>query len=151
MRDDEFAKVLKQGEKYEKLTIKHYQKRGFTISEYEPGTKKSEYDFKVQKGDKIQLIEVKSDRWGYKTGNLAIEFRSNGINSGISITKAKYYIYYIVNGNEYEVYKLPVRIIKQYIDERKYFRTIKCGHNYLSECYLFKINIFQKYKIKLKI
>lgn len=151
MRDEDFLKTINQGTKYEQLTINHYLKRGFNISEFQPNIKKSEYDFKVIKGDKEQYIEVKSDNYAIKTGNIAIEYKSNNIDSGISITKAKYYIYYVINGNNYDVYKIPVVRIKKMINNNEFFKDIKCGYKYLSQCYLFKLSLFSKYKIFLKI
>jgi len=44
-----------------------------------------------------QEIEVKTDKWFCKTGNVAVEYESRGKPSGISITKAKYWVFILVD------------------------------------------------------
>lgn len=151
MLDKDFNELLNKSLIYEKLVIKNYKNRGFTIEDFNPGVKQSEYDFKAIRDDKIRLIEVKSDFIGHKTGNIAIEFKSNNILSGINITKARYYFYFIVNGDKYDVYKISVSKLKKMIKDKKYIRTVSGGYNCLSECYLFKLSLFKDNKINLKL
>jgi len=57
------------------------------------------YDLKLgQEGEKLvasiftnPTIEVKTDSWIYKTGNVAIEYESRGKPSGIATTQAAYW------------------------------------------------------------
>lgn len=43
-------------------------------------------------------VEVKTDRLAHVTGNVAVEFRCNGRNSGISTTEADYWAFVLMSG-----------------------------------------------------
>ena len=46
-------------------------------------------------------VEVKRDNWVEKTGNIAIEFESRGKPSGISVTKADYWVILFDNDRKF--------------------------------------------------
>jgi predicted AAA+ superfamily ATPase len=97
--------------------------------------------------DKEESYEVKSDRLSIKTGNIAIEYKSRKKDSGILITKANFYAYYIIkNETEYDLYIIPTEEIKNKINSKEYKRTIKGGDNWSSEMYLFDLTVFKDYK-----
>ena len=89
-------------------------------------------------------IEVKLDLLAQKTGNIAIEYRSRGKKSGISTTKAKYWVFVIsIEDKEYGEFPIVV-ITTEYLKEiaRKYYklgRTIRGGDNNTSEMVLVPI------------
>lgn len=75
--------------------------------EFAPSGRFKEWDFT---SDGVPY-EVKADRLAYKYGckTMFIEYECNGVPSGISTTKAKYYVYFMVRPNgTYTAYKLPV-------------------------------------------
>jgi hypothetical protein len=94
-----------------------------------------------------ETYEVKSDRLSIKTGNLAIEYKCREKDSGICITKANFYAYYIIkNETEYDLYIIPTQEIKNKINSKDYKRTIKGGDNWTSQMYLFDLTVFKDYK-----
>jgi hypothetical protein len=139
-----FTNDLKFGQSYENKAIEYYINNGYKLidNSINKGCFK-DYDFIVSNGDELK-IEVKADRLAYKTGNICIEFECNNKPSGIMTTRADIYMYYIVNGNNYCI---PVNIIKDYINDNKYIRIVKGGDRYMSNMYLFKINLFNNYLI----
>ena len=108
------------------------------------------YDVEITKDNIKTKYEVKADRCAYKTANIAIEFKCNGLPSGISKTQADYYAYYIIKPyNLFELYIIPTQIIKDKINSLEYKRTIFGGDNKSSEMYIFGLNLFDEYKINV--
>ena len=108
------------------------------------------YDVEITKDNIKTKYEVKADRCAYKTANIAIEFKCNGLPSGISKTQADYYAYYIIKPyNLFELYIIPTQIIKDKINSLEYKRTIFGGDNKSSEMYIFGLNLFDEYKINI--
>ena len=106
------------------------------------------YDVEITKDNIKTKYEVKADRCAFKTANIAIEFKCNGLPSGISKTQADYYAYYIIKPyNLFELYIIPTQIIKDKINSLEYKRTIFGGDNKSSEMYIFGLNLFEEYKI----
>ena len=102
----------------------------------------ADYDFIC----KNTSYEIKADRMAYKTNNVAIEYKCNNKPSGISSTKSKYYIYFIVKpDNTHTAYMIPTDDIKKLIEDKQYHRNIRGGDGYRAQMYLFKINLFNKY------
>jgi hypothetical protein len=136
-----FVECLKYGKKKEDIA-----KEFFTADEIisAPNKKFSDWDFYLRYGDENTYIEVKSDRYTSKTGNICIEFESNGVASGISVTKSDYY-FYMVEGEDCN-YLIPVDVIKKMIEQKLYHSTRKLGYRYLSRCYLFSREVFDAYK-----
>jgi len=145
MKDKDFQDHLKFGNKYE-LEALYY----IPYVKYELNNT-SEYDIMcITKKGKHNYYEVKADRFIHKTNNICIEYMSNGIYSGISITKSNYYIIFsIKNDVIVEVYKIPTKFLKKYI-EKTTLKSIRCGYNKLSCCYLINKDVFKKYKKQVK-
>lgn len=145
MKDEDFKAHLKFGNKYELYAL-HY----IPYVKYELSNK-SEYDIMcITKKGKHNYYEIKADRYIHKTSNICIEYMSNGTYSGISITKATFYIIFSIKNDVIdEIYKIPVRFIKKYI-EKNNLETRCLGYNRLSHCYLINKNVFKKYKKKVK-
>lgn len=142
-----FRKDLEFGMKYELKSIMYYQDNDYDLIIHSK-TKVSQYDFIISKDDQEYKIEVKADRLAYKTGNICIEYEGkNKRKSGISITEADYYNYYIINDRaEYEFYIIPVNDIKEMIKDKLYHRKISVYYGN-SKCYLFKKEKFKKYLV----
>ena len=137
-----FQECLEFGHIYEKKLMEFIPYDSYIIRE----GLFSAYDVKVNyMGDKIRY-EVKADRMAHKTGNMVIEFESNGVPSGISVTRARYYAYFVVKPYDlFDLYVIPVKVIKQYIMDSKYKRILKGGNKQLSHMYVFAIDTFKEY------
>lgn len=87
----DFIEKNKAGEKLEKEVIEDIRKKRYpTIYKYEPNN--GDYDAFI---DEInEGIEIKNDLEALFTDNICIEYKQDGRLSGISITKAKYWIQY---------------------------------------------------------
>ena len=137
-----FISDLKFGNFYELKLLEQIQYDEYKISEgnFKP------YDIKIIKNNKSIKYEVKADRLAYKTGNIAIEFQFSNKNSGILTTRAKFYAYFIIKPNDkYDLYIIPVKKIKELIQNKKYKKIVNGGDEYRSKMYLFDLNLFSKY------
>lgn len=106
----------------------------------------SYFDYITVKDNVITLIEVKSDRWASKTGNIAIECISSGKASGIQLTQAHYWMYVVID-KEPEFYKIPVPILKDLIQRQEYSEIKAVAENGKNICYLFDKNTFSQYRM----
>ena len=86
--------------------------------------------------------------WLLKTGNVAIEYECFKKPSGITTTQADYYVYFILNGHDYDLFVIPVNDIKEYIkNNSQKCKNVSGGDFSKSKMYLIKINEFTEYKI----
>ena len=105
MKDQQFKENIAFGNIYEKKAVDYFQYDDFKIEE----GKVSTHDIVFTKDNKEIKVEVKSDRMAYKTGNICIEVESNGVLSGISVTEAHYWLYFVINPNgENTIYKFSI-------------------------------------------
>jgi hypothetical protein len=104
------------------------------------------YDIIDEDGTKY---EVKSDRWTFKTGNICIEFECNKKPSGISSTESDFYFYYVILPSPLEpiLYKIPTSDIRTMVEEKKYNKIMNGGDGFRSKFYLFKEDLFTKYRV----
>jgi len=89
-----FRKDLEKGQVGEKVIANFLQTKGFTIQGFN-NTK--DYDILTSKGDKMVTFEIKTDEYEtYKgeTGNMFLEIKCNGKDSGIRASTADYFVYY---------------------------------------------------------
>jgi len=141
-----FQKDLKLGQNYEMKFIelmkfkKYHQPKGYF----------KYFDIEVYDiPEKVIKYEIKSDRLANKTGNLCIEFECSKKASGIITTQADYYGYFILKeNNEFDLYVIPVSVIRDMINKKSYTRIMKGGDGWKACFYLFKINLFSNYIIK---
>lgn len=139
MIDKDFFETLEFGKKYEAELIRvlHLEAEA-TDSKF--------YDIEFN-GTKY---EVKADRMSHRTGNVCIEFSSNGALSGISITEAQIYAYFVIHPNDkYELFLIPTEYIKAQIEEQTYKCILNGGYNKLSRFYLFPLHKFSQFKKNL--
>jgi hypothetical protein len=137
-----FVKCLAYGKTGEKLAKTFFTDYDELVDA--PDGKFSFWDFYVRYKDKKKYYEVKKDSYTTRTGNMCIEFESNGKASGISITTADYYIY-LVEGEEV-YYMIPVETIRSMIEDGKYHKKQKGGYKWLAHFYLFKRELFEDCK-----
>lgn len=100
------------------------------------------FDYLVvsKKTGAIIPVELKTDRLAFNTGNLAIEFKRDSvqgevIETGLSITKAKYWVYNVIGGSQYWI---EVEKLKEYIAENN-FRVVKGGDGFRTSMHLIPI------------
>jgi hypothetical protein len=140
---NKFYKDLEFGQYYERKLITLLNFDSYIIKTgYFP-----EYDVKITYNNITTKYEVKSDRWAYKTNSIAIEYEYNKNPSGIAVTKADYYAYFVTRPYDiFELYIIPVEIIKENINNNKYKRIV-CGGDKQTKMYIFDIEeVFKQYK-----
>ena len=130
------------GQQYEKKLVEYLKPDSFEFK------KNNEYDVLVIKGGKETKYEVKADRMMGRTGNICIEFECSKKPSGIQTTQAEHYAYFDTANNM--LYLIPVRIIKEFIVEGKYTRTINGGDGYKARLHLFPKEVFSDYLVEWK-
>jgi hypothetical protein len=83
-----FREDLRVGQMYEDKFEKLMVEKFGALVEKASTTKACPFDYAFERG----IVEVKADRMVSKTGNFFIEFECNKRASGISVTKATYYL-----------------------------------------------------------
>jgi len=135
-----FQNCLKFGNIYEKKLIEFLKLENYELA---PKRVFSDWDIKTHDG---LTYEVKADRYTYKTDNFCLEYEGNKKPSGLSVTKAIYYAYYVVKPSGEDLYIIPVEDLKELINKNK-FNTRYLGNNNLSKCYLIPTKYFEKYLV----
>lgn len=125
-----FHKDLKLGQKYEQLSLNYFKYKSVEF----PKGKFKPYDYILD--DKIK-VEVKCDRLGHKTGNLAIEYYCFDKPSGITTTDAHYWMYFIIHPDKVDCYKFPVSDLRELIKD---CRKVKGGDGWKSHMRLLPIS-----------
>lgn len=111
---------LNQGELGEKVIVSFLQKKGnLKFIKY---NKNMDYDILMEKPDGGSLtFEVKTDRYekyNGKTGNIFVETRCNGKNSGIWGSYADIYVFYFPDFGE--IYMIKTEELKRLIQEENH-------------------------------
>lgn len=131
-----WKKDLKFGQQYELIALKYLDFKEYTLN--------IDYRYDLLLDNKIK-IEVKADRLAHKTNNLAIEFECFDKPSGIYISEADYYIYFIVKpNNEYTVYKIKTDDLKEKIKD---CIIVRGGDMKASKMYLLNLDKIKDFKI----
>jgi len=109
------------------------------------------FDILASFQNKTMTFEVKEDFTHAKTGNVGLEFSCRGKLSGISVSKAEYYIYKIHNADgTCGIYLFRTEVLKKMANDKLYFRIVNggdVGSNSMN--YLFKDYVFYKYAKKI--
>ncbi len=113
----------------------------------------ADWDILISKDGAEKTIEVKEDFLSKDTGNLAVEFESRGKLSGISISKADYYLYKIylsLGMSEYWI--IDTKKLKSMIKFELFLRKVSGGDKGSeTKMYLFKIPVFKKFATEIKV
>ena len=88
-------------------------------------------------------VELKTDRMASNTGNFCIEFervsvKGETVQTGINVTKSKFYVYNVITDSGYTQYWISVRKLKKLLSEEPY-RIVKGGDGYRTSMYLIPI------------
>lgn len=121
------------------------------------GVRKSDFDIRMAWPSGKQVdIEIKEDFSCARTGNVGVECESWGRLSGISISKADFYLYKVhqPDGTK-RVYIIKTELLKQMIADKKYHRIVVGGDpGSNSKNYLFTLKVIMdnfKYLGKLDV
>ena len=143
MKNSKFLKDLSFGKAYEKEAFKYFPNS--TSFEFSVGRDKR-YDVKFLCGDKEAIfVEVKADRLGKKTGNIAIEYECNNLPSGISTTTSDYWLYFV---EEVGVFKFPIKELRTLFFENN-FRKVSGGDGWRSRMKLIPITSLEKWRVDI--
>lgn len=142
-----FVPDLEKAKETEKeIAEKLQNKYGAVILEF---GKTNEYDLLLEMKGMELSFEIKEDFYCEKSGNVAVEFECRGKPSGISVSKALYYLYKIhtKTGILYAVCKTTT--LKKMIDQELYHRVVSGGDSGSNtKNYLFTLETFtQKCKL----
>jgi hypothetical protein len=105
-----------------------------------PVGKFSSYDFSL---GGVQY-EVKADRYAHRTQCMFLEYECNGRPSGVSVTTASFWMYFVVKGSAFEVYKIPV----SELTKDKSIRSVSGGDGGRVRGYIIPLSCFAQYKLK---
>lgn len=146
---DNFIRCLKNGKLYEKECLKYINHKSYIQS---IGNCK-EWDIEITKdNDKKVKIEVKSDRHINITNNICIEYNCNNKPSGITSSTSHYWVIFeVYNENDYNMYVIKTKIIKDMIKDGRFKKDIRGGDGLRSQLYLFDKNLFEKYIMVRKV
>jgi len=139
-----FFSDLEYGNKIQRLVLCE-KYNGFIVRE-KPGLFK-DYDCEIVREGRIDYFEFKADRRAAETGNLAIETLCNRKPSGISTTKADFWIHCVCSGEDVlEVYEVPVKNLNEMILRSEY-DSIRDTDNGRTVMYIFKKQKFAQWRI----
>lgn len=135
-----FVNDLKFGKEYEKLALKYFEYVSYKFSE----GKNKEYDIALTRLDGgIDKVEVKSDRIGKWTGNIAIEYECNYKPSGITSTCSDYWVYFVEGVG---VYKFHIDNLRE-IFKNNIYKCISGGDGYRSKMKLIPMTELTNFKM----
>lgn len=139
-----FENDLAFGELYQRIYINELDLSGWRVIMPSGYLKEYDIQFIQMATNKDSFVEVKVDRKTKDTGNLAIEFRCNGVPSGITTTKAHWWIHFVHTQSTY--YKIPVSVLRRKIQQKKFLFTTRGGDGRRAELYVFPKDSFERYK-----
>lgn len=116
--------------------VKYIQSKGYF----------KEYDLKIyHKPKRYNTYEVKSDKQINIYGNICIEYECNNKPSGITTSTARYWAIFEPKDTLYTLYIIPSKIIREYIEDKKYFKDCMGGDNKLSKLFIFDKTLFKDF------
>lgn len=104
----------------------------------------ADYDIRMKTPlGEVVTIEIKEDFTCQKTGNIGLEYHCRGKPSGISVSKADFYLYKVHEPNgEKSMWAIKTSNLKEMIEDKLYHRTVNGGDpgsNSLN--YLFRLDV----------
>ena len=132
-----FGKDLKDGKKGEQV-IRHLVESEMDLK-YIKDNDTNAFDLLFQgNGEDPTTFEVKTDLWEKDwdkggSGNMAVEYKCRGKPSGISVTKAKYFVYYLVNVSDKHIWIIETEKLKKLIKDSKFPKKRVGEPNYDNE------------------
>lgn len=113
----------------------------------------SDYDIECNLNGKYTTIEIKEDFTCERTGNLGLEFECRGKPSGISVSKADYYIYKVHQPNgKITLWIVPTEVLKKLIADKRYEVIVNGGDPESNSMnYLFKFDFIRMHMTFLAV
>ena len=137
-----FVKDYQFGSKYEQLFAEIMDFKNFNIAT----KKQSTHD--ILDEDTNLTYEVKADRLAFKTGNICIEYMCSDKLSGINTSTSNFYAYFFErNDKTHVLYVIPTEEIRNKIKDKLYIKDMKGGDGWRSRFYLFKLSVFEEFKL----
>lgn len=136
-----FTRDLTFGQKYEEISKKLLAEGEVVIDS--PKGKFFEYDYKSN----LFTYEVKADRLAYKYGckSMFIEYECGGKPSGINVTTADFWFYFMVKPDgSYTCYKVPLKVLHA---ECTHSRIVNGGDGGRVKGYIVMVDKLQEYKL----
>lgn len=137
-----FKSSKNAGDIAEQLVLEHLRqkKRVVNCGLNEDKSKRYEYDVWAETADYIMTFEVKHDLYANRSGNIAIEFFNSkkSAPSGITATKADYWVHVLTDENGSVGYIVEVPNLKKFLDTVKPHRTITGGGDSNADLFLYK-------------
>jgi len=138
-----FKKDINIGEDGEDF-IKHFLiDKGY---EFISENKDYRYDLLMSYKEREVTYEIKTDVYvspKKDTGNLVVEYESRGKGSGISVTEADYYVYYMPKLNE--IWNISMQDLKQLISDNNFKKVVGGDEGSDTKMYLIKRAKYKKY------
>jgi hypothetical protein len=104
------------------------------------------YDLLIERKGKKYTVEIKEDFTCKYTGNVGVEYECRGKPSGISVSKADFYVYKLHTYKGIQIYMLKTNILKKMIKDKVYYRIVNGGDRGSNSMnYLFDYGTFIKY------
>jgi len=116
-------------------SIKKLKESDFSITNF---TKDLSYGKKHEKlvMKSLENFELKTDRMAYKTGNVYVEFKSRGKDSGITTSKSDTWIFKIPNGKDTHLFSIHIPLTRLRKLVSKGYKIVSGGDNLTSRGYL---------------
>ena len=133
-----FKRDLAAGKNGEEIVKKTLEKFGVTV-EF-PETR--EVDLVCQFGKKKFTAEIKNDMYAEKSGNVAFEYWNSKSDtaSGITSTKATVWFHIIPDLSLKTLWATSVKLLRNYIQDNKPFRSIKKVGDGNADIHLYKMD-----------
>ena len=142
-RYEKFKEDLTIGESGEKVISLYLVCQGMSLVSF---NETSAYDIlmKNPKTNKEVSFEVKTDTFHKDTGNLAIEIRQKGEPSGLSTSKADWFVYFYTGLSFNNVWMIKIDELKMLI-KKSSFTIISGGDNKTSQLVLIPRDKYKKF------
>tara|TARA_B100000900_G_C20548504_1_gene703697 strand:- start:380 stop:871 length:492 start_codon:yes stop_codon:yes gene_type:complete len=139
----EFKKDVNIGEDGEEIIKQLLLSKGFKFIRENRDYK---YDLLMSFGDRDISFEIKTDVYVDKnndTGNLVVEYECRNKPSGISVTQADYYVYYMPKLNE--VWNIHMDNLKYLIKNNNFYSATGGDEGSNTKMYLIRREYFKDY------
>jgi|TARA_R110001606_G_scaffold86589_1_gene195909 hypothetical protein len=116
-------------------SIKKLKESDFSVTNF---TKDLSYGKKHEKlvMKSLENFELKTDRMAHKTGNVYVEFKSRGKDSGITTSKSDTWIFKIPNGRDTHLFSIHIPLTRLRKLVSKDYKVVPGGDKLTSRGYL---------------
>tara|TARA_R110002124_G_scaffold101683_1_gene249459 strand:- start:394 stop:804 length:411 start_codon:yes stop_codon:yes gene_type:complete len=116
-------------------SIKKLKESDFSVTNF---TKDLSYGKKHEKlvMKSLENFELKTDRMAHKTGNVYVEFKSRGKDSGIITSKSDTWIFKIPNARDTHLFSIHIPLTRLRKLVSKDYKVVPGGDNLTSRGYL---------------